>query len=371
MIEENAAGTVRMADPSGKWIVAGAVLGSAVVALDATVVNVALPTIGRDLHAGVTGLQWTIDGYLVTLAALILPGGSLGDRFGRRRIFLLGLAWFAAASLLCGIAPNIGVLIAARTLQGVGGALLTPASLAIIQATFHPDDRGRAIGAWSGLGGIATAAGPLAGGWLVDAVSWRVIFLLNLPLAAIAAAVALRHVPESTDPSVSGRVDIVGAVLIALGLAGVTYGLIEASWGPALPGLAALAAFVVYERRESHPMLPLDIFASRQFTGANVATFAIYGSLGGVFFLFVVFLQTSLHYSPLKAGAASLPITLLMLTLSSRAGALAQRIGPRRPMTFGPLIVALGRSTRATTTRRRCCRRSSCSASACRSPSRH
>jgi EmrB/QacA subfamily drug resistance transporter len=350
MADETAAGEVRLSSPSGRWIVATAVLGSAVVALDATVVNVALPTIGRDLHAGIAGLQWTIDAYLVTLAALILPGGSLGDRFGRRRIFLAGLAWFAIASLGCGIAPNIGVLIAARTFQGIGGALLTPASLAIIQAAFHPADRGRAIGAWSGLGGLATAAGPLAGGWLVDAVSWRVIFLLNLPMAVIAGLAAARHVPESTDPTVAGRVDVPGAALVTVGLAAVTYGLIEGpsnGWQTAtimtlVVGLAALAAFVVVERREAHPMLPLDIFTSRQFTGANLATFAIYAALGGVFFLFVVFLQTSLGYSPLKAGAASLPITIIMLMLSSRAGALSQRIGPRRPMTIGPMIVALG-----------------------------
>ena len=342
---------VRVGSPSGRWVLLAAVLGSAVVALDATVVNVALPAIGRDLHAGVTGLQWTLDSYLVTLASLILVGGSLGDHLGRRRVFILGLVSFAVASLVSGAAPNLSVLIAGRAAQGVGGALLTPASLAIIQATFHPDDRARAIGAWSGLGGLATAAGPLAGGYLVEAVSWRVIFLINLPVAAVAALVALRHVPETTDTTVDTHLDVVGGALGALGLAGVTFALIEATskgFGDAsvvagaLAGLLALAAFVSVEARGRHPMLPFGIFSSRQFTGANLVTFAVYAALSGVFFLLVVFLQTVLRYSPLAAGAAMLPVTLLMLGLSARAGGLAQRIGPRSPMTLGPLVVAAG-----------------------------
>jgi EmrB/QacA subfamily drug resistance transporter len=287
----------------------------------------------------------------VTLAALILIGGSLGDHLGRRRVFVTGLGLFAAASLVSGVAPNLPLLIVGRAAQGVGGALLTPASLAIIQATFRPEDRARAIGAWSGLGGLATAIGPLAGGYLVDALSWRVIFLINLPVATVTALVALRHVPETTDDTLDAHIDVAGGALCALGLAGVTYALIEATNGglgrpgvvaAAVGGLVALGAFVVTEKRGPHPMLPLGIFSSPQFTGANLVTFAVYAALGGLFFLLVVFLQTVLRYSPLAAGAAMLPVTLLMLGLSARAGALAQRIGPRLPMTVGPLVVSAG-----------------------------
>jgi EmrB/QacA subfamily drug resistance transporter len=328
-----------------------AVLGSGIVALDATVVNVALPAIGRDFHAGLAGLQWTLDAYLVTLASLILIGGSLGDHFGRRRVFVIGIVWFAAASLLTGVAPNLPILIAGRALQGIGGALLTPASLAIIQSAFHPDDRAKAIGAWSGLGGVATAIGPLAGGYLIGAVSWRLIFLLNLPLSAVAAFVAWKHVPETTDPTVDHRLDFTGAWLCVIGLGGITYALID---GPghglgdplvalgAAAGLLAIIGFVLTEARGTHPMLPLDIFKSRQFSSANLVTFTIYAALGGVFFLLIVFLQSVLHYSPVLAGAASLPVTFLMLVLSARAGALATRIGPRLPMTVGPLVVGVG-----------------------------
>ncbi len=324
-----------------------AVLGSAVVSLDATVVNVALPTIGRDLGATVSGLQWTVNGYALTLAALILLGGSLGDRFGRRRVFVIGVIWFGAASLLCGISPNLTTLILARALQGIGGALLTPGSLAMISASFHPDDRARAIGAWSGLGGVAGAVGPLIGGALLD-LSWRWVFLINLPLTAFVVVLALRHVPESMDTEAARRLDYSGAAAGVVGLGGLTYALIEAPDRglagialPALVGLAALAAFIQIERRSSHPLIPLDIFASRQFTAANLVTFALYAALGSVFFLMAITLQVSVGLSPLRAGAALLPLTLIMLTLSARAGALAARIGPRRPMTFGPLIVTV------------------------------
>ncbi|MGH8905084.1 MAG: MFS transporter [Egibacteraceae bacterium] len=338
--------------PAGRWVLAATVLGSGMALLDATVVNVALPVIGTELDADIAGLQWTLNGYLLTLAALILLGGALGDRYGRRRVFVVGIVWFAVASLLCGLAPNVGVLVAARALQGVGGALLTPGSLAIIQTSFAPKDRSRAIGAWSALGGIAGAIGPLLGGLLIDAVSWRAIFLVNLPLAAVVVAVAVRHVPESRDASVAGRpLDIAGAVLAALGLAGVTYTLIEApqrGWSApvillaAAVGLAGLGGFVAVERRGAHPMLPLDIFCSRQFAAANAVTFAVYGALGATFFLLVVALQQVVGYSPLQAGAATLPVTVLMMTLSARAGQLAQRIGPRVPMTVGPLLLAGG-----------------------------
>ena len=352
MAHESTTGVeVRFESPSGRWVLVTAVLGSAVVALDATVVNVALPAIGRDLHARVAGLQWIVDAYLVTLAALILIGGSLGDHLGRRRVFVAGLWLFAASSLVSGAAPNLSLLIAGRAAQGVGGALLTPASLAIIQSTFRPEDRARAIGAWSGLGGLAAAIGPLAGGYLVDALSWRAIFLLNLPVAAAAALVALRHVPETVDVTVDAHIDVAGGALCAFGLAGVTFALIEATSrgsvdagvaSAAVAGLAALGAFVAVEAQGRHPMLPLDIFSSHQFTGANLVTFAVYAALSGVFFMLVVFLQTVLKYSPLAAGASMLPVTLLMLALSARAGALAQRIGPRLPMTAGPLVIAGG-----------------------------
>lgn len=313
-------------------------------------VNVALPEIGRDLDTEVSGLQWVLNGYLLTLAGLILIGGSLGDRYGRRRVFSIGVAWFTIASALCAAAPNVEVLVAARVLQGIGGALLTPGSLAIIEAVFRREDRGRAIGAWSALGGVAGAIGPLVGGYLIDAVSWRAVFLLTLPLGLFVILAARRYVPETRDATVTGRLDAPGAALATIALAGGTFAIIQApAEGSATPAviagaaaLAALAAFVARERRTAHPMLPLEIFSSRQFTSANALTFVVYAALGGVFFLLVVFLQTSLGYSPIAAGAASLPVTVLMLALSSRAGALAQRIGPRLPLTVGPLAIAAG-----------------------------
>jgi EmrB/QacA subfamily drug resistance transporter len=334
----------------GRWVLAVSVLGSGLAFLDGTVVNVALPSIGRDLGASTSALQWILNGYLLTLASLILLGGSLGDRYGRRRVFVAGVGLFTIASLLCAIAPSAGLLVAARLLQGIGGALLTPGSLAMIEASFRPGDRARAIGAWSGLSGVTTALGPLLGGYLVEAVSWRAVFLINLPIGLFVVAMALRHVPETRDPTAGGRLDLRGAVLAALGLAGTTYALIE---GPdkgmeplialtAAGGVAALVAFLLGERRSPNPMMPLAIFASRQFTAANLVTFAVYASLSGVFFLLVAFLQISIGYSPIAAGAASLPVTALLLLLSARAGALAQRIGPRIPLTLGPLVIAAG-----------------------------
>jgi EmrB/QacA subfamily drug resistance transporter len=337
-------------------VILATVLGSGMAMLDATVVNVALPVIGRQLGASLGGLQWTVSAYTLTLAGLILLGGSLGDRLGRRRVFVIGVTWFALASALCGLAPDIGVLIGARALQGIGGALLTPGSLAIIQASFAPDDRPRAVGAWSGLGGVAAAAGPLLGGWIVSAAGWRWVFLINLPVAAVVIAVTVRHVPETRDPSAHGRFDFAGAALAAVALAGISYALIEAP-GPgsalrvtaaAVIGVAAGVAFVATERRRGRspgrtpPMLPLDVFASRQFTAVNVVTFLVYGALGSVFFLLVLELQVSSGFSPLRAGTALLPATLLILALSSRAGGLAQRIGPRRLMAGGTLICAIG-----------------------------
>ncbi len=332
------------------------VLGSSMVMLDSTVVNVALPTIGRNLSASLAGLQWTVTAYTLTLAGLILLGGSLGDRAGRRRVFLIGVIWFALASALCGLAPSIGVLIGARVLQGVGGALLTPGSLAIIQASFAPDDRPRAVGAWSGLGGVAAAVGPVLGGWLVQTAGWRWVFLLNLPVAAAVVVVATKHVPETRDPSARGRFDVAGAALAAIALGGITYALIEAPEragslaviAAAVAGVAAGIAFILLERRRTAapervpPMLPLDVFASRQFSAINLITFLVYGAFGGLLFLLVLQLQVVSGYSPLEAGAALLPVTLLMLSLSARAGSLAQRIGPRWLLTAGITGCAVG-----------------------------
>jgi EmrB/QacA subfamily drug resistance transporter len=347
---------IRLKSSQGRWVLLATVLGSGVAFLDATVVNVALPTIGKELHATVAQLQWIVNAYTLTLAGLILLGGSLGDRLGRRRIFLIGVVWFALASALCGLAPTIYVLIGARVLQGVGGALLTPGSLAIIQATFAHDERPRAVGAWSGLGGVAAAIGPIVGGWLVQTVGWPSIFFLNLPLAAAVVAVTIRHVPETRDTSVRGSYDVAGAVLAATALAGITYALIEApdtstKAGVVIAGLIGIVtavAFVVIERRRTRapdkitPMLPLDVFASRQFTVINILTFLVYGAFGGLLFLLVLQLQVVGGFTPLAAGSALLPVTLLMLTLSARAGALAQRIGPRWLLTGGLIALAIG-----------------------------
>jgi EmrB/QacA subfamily drug resistance transporter len=333
-----------------RWVVLATVLGSGMAFLDATVVNVALPTIGTELHASVAGLQWVINGYTLTLASLILIGGSLGDQLGRRRIFMIGVVWFAGASLLCGVAPTAGTLVGARALQGIGGALLTPGSLAILQASFASGDRGRAVGAWSGLSGIGAAIAPFVGGWLIGIGSWRLIFLINLPLAVAVVFVTLRHVPETRDPSAVRGVDLVGASLIVVGLAATTWALIEAGERGATAavlsagavGLTSLAGFVAVERVVRHPMLPLEIFQSRQFTAANLVTLIVYASLSIMFFLLSVHLQQVLGYSPLQAGAAMLPVSGLMLALSARAGHLADRIGPRVPMTIGPMAIAVG-----------------------------
>jgi EmrB/QacA subfamily drug resistance transporter len=329
-----------MGTPAARWVLLATVLGSGVAFLDGTIVNVALPSIARDLDASLADLQWVLDAYLVTLSALVLLGGSLGDRYGRRRVFLLGLAGFTIASGLCGLAPNVSVLIAARALQGVGAALLVPGSLAILSAVFDPDDRAKAVGAWSGLGGVASAIGPFLGGWLIDSVSWRLAFFVNLPFAAV-VALASRHVPE-TSSGTEEHLDLRGAAAASFGLAVLTYGLIEEVAAGTVIGAALLVGFLVIEARSPMPMLPLGIFRNRQFSGANATTLAVYAALSGAFFLLAVELQTALGYSALEAGAALLPVTLLMLVLSARAGELAQRIGPRVPMAIGPLGVAGG-----------------------------
>lgn len=340
---------VALGTAAGRWLVLVTVLASGMAFLDATAVNVALPSIGRELGSTLSGLQWTVTAYTLTLAALILLGGSLGDRFGRRRVFLIGVGWFAAASLVCGLAQTTGQLVVARAVQGVGGALLTPGSLALIQSSFRPGDRARAIGLWSALAGIAGLIGPFLGGLLVDAASWRLVFLLNVPLAVVVLVAGL-HVPESRDEEAEGRFDVAGAALGAVALGGITYALITGGESlaradvavSAAVGLAAAVAFVLRERRTPHPMLPPRLFADRQFTGANLATLAIYGALGGGSLFLILQLQTVLGYAAATAGAAMLPSILLITLLSPRAGALATRIGPRLPMTIGPLITAAG-----------------------------
>ena len=340
---------IRYRSTTGRWVLAAAVLGSGMAMLDGTVVNVALRTIGRDLDANLSQLQWISNGYLLSLASLILLGGSLGDHFGRRRVFVVGVTWFALASLICGVAQDPQQLIAARVLQGVGAALLTPGSLAMIQGSFHPADRARAIGAWSGLGGIAAAVGPFVGGWLVEYASWRLVFLLNLPLAVLTVAIAQRHVPETRDPESVPGFDRTGAVLGAGGLAGVTFALIESGALPAAVvvasaavGLVAFVGFIQVERTSPHPMMPTHLFGSRQFSAANGMTLLVYAALGGVIFFLILQLQTVSGYGPLEAGISTLPITFVMLLLAARGGQLATRIGPRIPMTVGPLVCAVG-----------------------------
>jgi EmrB/QacA subfamily drug resistance transporter len=342
-------GEVRWGTPAARGVLIATILGTGMAFLDGTVVNIALPRIGDEFDAALAGLQWVLDGYLLSLAALILVAGSLGDRYGRRRIYLLGVVWFGAASVLCGLAVSIEMLIASRVLQGIGGALLTPGALAIIQSAFVRADRARAIGAWSGLAGIAGAAGPLVGGLVVQLWSWRLAFLINVPLVLACVWVTRRYVPESCDQTVGGRPDIMGSVLGALGLAGVTAALVEGGargFGDPLVlvstmvGVAALTAFVVVQRRSHDPLVPPDLFADRTFVVANVLTFVVYAALGGVMMLFVIQLQTSLGYSPTAAGVAGLPISVLMLLFSARMGKAAQRFGPRWFLVVGPMVIA-------------------------------
>ncbi|MBA2444827.1 MAG: MFS transporter [Nocardioidaceae bacterium] len=340
---------LRLESSAGRGVLAAAVLGSGMAMLDGTVVNVALRKIGQDLEASLSQLQWISNGYLLALASLILLGGSLGDRFGRRRIFVIGVVWFALASLLCGIAQTPGQLILARVVQGVGAALLTPGSLAMIQGAIRPEDRPKAIGSWSGLGSIAAALGPFVGGWLVQYADWRWVFLLNLPIAVVTVLIASRCVPETRDPQAVRSFDMAGAALGAVGLAGMTFALIESQTSPpslvigtGVVGVASMVAFIVVEQRSDHPMMPTSLFASRQFSAANAMTLLVYAALGGVIFFLVLDLQTVVGYGPLRAGVATLPITLVMLLLAKQGGALSSRIGPRLPMALGPLVCAAG-----------------------------
>jgi EmrB/QacA subfamily drug resistance transporter len=338
------------ASSAGRLVILATALGSGVAFLDGTVVNVALPRMAADLGGGLTLQQWVIDGYLLTLSALLLLGGALGDRYGRRRVYVIGLVAFTLASLGCGLAPTGGVLIVARLVQGAGGALLVPGSLALIDGAIRQEDRGRAVGSWAGFTGVATAVGPFVGGLLVDAASWRWVFFINVPVAAAAVFLTLRSVPETRDPAAVGRPDLAGALSATVGLSGLIYALIEAprnGWDvttvvAAVVGSLALLAFPVIESRAAHPLLQLEMFRSRQFRGANLTTLALYSALGGALFLVSLQLQETLGYSALAAGVSTLPLTILMLLLSSRVGALSDRAGPRFLMTAGPLVAGAG-----------------------------
>lgn len=335
---------VTLRSATGRWVVFTATLGSAIALLDGTIVNVALRPIGLDLGATLPELQWVVNAYMLTLASLILLGGSLGDRLGRRRVFLVGVAWFAVASLACGVAQSTQQLILARGFQGIGGALLTPGSLALIQSTIAEEDRPRAIGVWSAWSGVAGVVGPLLGGGLIEVLSWRWIFLVNLPVAAVVIAVGLLRVPESGGVPRSGRsgFDVGGAAFGVVGLGGVTFALIQGGWLAAAIGAAGLAAFLLVEARGDHPMLPLRVFADRTFSAVNTMTFVVYGALGALMFFLVLQLQVVAGYSPLEAGAATIPFTVLMLLFSPRVGTLMNRTGPRLLMTAGPAVAALG-----------------------------
>ena len=335
---------------TARWVLAATILGSSMAFIDGTVVGVALPVIQKSLNASPASIQWVTEAYLVFLSALVLTAGSLADRFGRRRIFASGVALFAAASLGCALAPTIGILIASRAIQGIAASMVIPTSLAILGAANSSKDRGRAIGTWSSLTAIATAIGPLLGGWLTQSVSWRAVFLINLPLAAAVLAISLLRVPETKNPS-AGRIDVTGSLLATLGLAAVVFALVEApaaGWSDArvgvtfVAGVLALAGFVLVERKSKHPMLPLDLFRNRTFTGANLLTLFLYAALGATFFLLPFELIQSQGYSPMKAGMALLPLIALVFLLSRPAGAVADRIGPRVPLIVGPAIAAAG-----------------------------
>ncbi|WP_040871350.1 MFS transporter [Nocardia exalbida] len=332
----------RLQSGTGRWILLATILGSSVASLDATVVNIALPRIGESLDTDVAGLQWTLNGYTLTLASFILLGGSLGDKLGRRRVFVWGTVAFALASVLCGVATSIEMLVAARILQGVAGAMLTPGSLALISSSIDRRDQGAAIGLWSGFGGVAGALGPFLGGWLIEVAGWRSIFFLNVPLTLVVVLVALRHVPESRDPGAAAELDVPGALVVALALGALTLGLIDTMPSLIVAGVVLLGAFVLIELRSDHPLVPPALFGSRVFTAANLVTLAVYAALGGVFFLLVLELQLVAGYSPLMSGVATVPVTVIMLALSAPAGRWAQVHGPRIPMTAGPLLAAAG-----------------------------
>ncbi len=363
---------LRLGTPAGRWLLAGTIVGSGMAMLDSTVVNVALARIGTRFGAGFIALQWVVNGYVLTLASLILLGGVLGDLYGRRRIYVLGTVWFTLASIGCALSPNVQWLIGARALQGVGAALLTPGSLALISASFAAADRSRAVGVWAGLGTVANAAGPLLGGWLTG-INWRLVFGINVPLAAFVVWTALRRFPVATDRTeptsnstsdltsnptlnltskrVGGRrVDLPGTVCVALLLGGLTYALTAAGnvgWTPAVTGIAvagllAGVAFVLIERRTARPLMRLELFADRVFAATNLVTLFVYAALAVFFLLLVLQLQLTSGWTPLHAGLSVLPVTLLMLLLASRFGALTDRVGPRVLMSLGTVLAAAG-----------------------------
>ena len=343
-------GTARPLGPAGRrWVLIAAILGSSMVFLDGSTVNVALPALQDSLDATVVDVQWVVNAYTLFLAALLLTGGALGDRLGRRKVFVVGVVLFTAASVACGLSANVQQLILARGVQGVGGALLTPGSLALVNATHPEDARGRAIGLWSGFSALMSAAGPVVGGWLIDTVSWRWIFFMNVPLALAVIAIAWTRVPESLGGTGRGRIDVVGAALATTGLGGVVFALLESSsrgggdplvLGAGLVGVALLFAFVLVERRVETPMLPLRLFSSRTFVGVNVVTLLIYACLSGLLFFLPMTLIQIRGYGATQAGAATLPFVLLLFALSRWSGGLRDRVGARIPLTLGSVVVA-------------------------------
>jgi EmrB/QacA subfamily drug resistance transporter len=348
---------LRLHSAAGRWMVAGSVLGSGAVFLESSVVNVALPAIARDFHVGIVGLQWVVNSYLLTLSALMLLGGALGDRFGRPRVFAIGCVAFALVSFACALAPSLNSLVLLRAAQGAAGALLVPNSLAMLDTAFAGEERGAAIGQWAAWSAVSTAAGPFAGGWLVDALSWRWVFSAVILFALAAAVILFRHIASgamkhaSARASRGDRIDYLGAALGTFALAGIVGALMA---GPAIGfsdwrvlaagagGIVCAAAFGLIERRLSHPILPFSIFRSRQFSGVNAATFLVYAALSGLFFLLMPQLQSNLHYSALLAGAALTPANVIMLIVSPIAGRASARIGPRVLKTVGALIAAAG-----------------------------
>ncbi len=335
----------------GRWVLAATILASSMAFIDGTVVNVALPFLQTNLNATAIGIQWVVEAYSLFLSALLLVGGSLGDLYGRRRIFNIGVVVFALASVFCGLAANIEQLIIARSMQGIGGALLVPGSLALISSTFNEKERGKAIGTWSGFSAITTAIGPVFGGWLVEHWSWRAAFFLNVPLAIAVLVISVWKVPETREKDHHGRLDWLGAALATIGLGGVVYGLIESPrLGFSNPivlltligGALALAAFVFNEARTKYPMVPLRLFRSRDFSGANLLTLFLYAALSGMFFFLTLNLIQIQGYSATAAGAALLPFVALMFSLSRWSGGLIERFGARLPLTIGPSVAAAG-----------------------------